>query len=398
MKISNILSLSTRMFKTRPLRTFLTVLGMGVGIGTVLFLVSLGYGLQNAILGEITTADSLLSLDVDPGSESIALTRESVKSIEDMPEIAEVSPVLDLHGQIVLDDFSGDGSIQGVNASFFRLNGTSVQSGRLFTDARAHEAIISSAGVKLYNMKPEEIIGKEISLVIFMDIANENGTEEVKTFKRDEKYKIVGVIEDDSSNYIFIPEETISDLEIVSYSKLKVKVTSSEVIEQARTGIMDKGFLVSALSDTIEQTEKIFRGVQIVLGLFGLVALIVSAIGMFNTMTISLLERTQEIGIMRSLGVTSRDIRRMFLVESMLMGAFGGVGGVLIGLAAGKITNFGINLLATNFGGRSFNLFYCPTWFLIFVLCFSCVIGFLTGVYPSFKASRLNPLEALKYK
>lgn len=386
------------MFKTRPLRTFLTVLGMGVGIGTVLFLVSLGYGLQNVILGEITTADSLLSLDVDLGSDSILLSRENVQSIHDMSEISEVSPVVELHGQIVLNDFSGDGTIQGVNASFFRLNGTSAQVGKIFESNSEHSAVISSAGAKLYNIEPDEIVGKEISLVIFLESEDENGIMEVETFKRNDKYKIIGVVEDDSSNYIYIPEGTIKDLEIETYDKLKVKVVSSDMIEQARTGIMDKGFLVSALSDTIEQTEKIFRGVQIILGLFGLVALIVSAIGMFNTMTISLLERTQEIGIMRSIGVTRRDIRRMFLLESMLMGALGGVGGVVIGLLAGNIANFGINLLATNFGGRSFDLFYCPPWFMIFVLCFSGVIGFITGVYPSFKASKLNPLEALRYK
>ena len=158
------------------------------------------------------------------------------------------------------------------------------------------------------------------------------------------------------------------------------------------------GYLVSSLSDTIDQAKKIFRIIQIILALFGLVALVVSAIGMFNTMTVTLLERINEIGILRSIGASANDIRLLFLVESVLMGFLGGIGGIVVGYLGGEIANFGLNILAKSFGGEPLNLFYRPFWFIGFIIIFSTIIGFLTGIYPSRRASKLNPLEALRYK
>jgi len=399
MKIADLVSLSTRMFKTRPMRTFLTVLGVGVGIGTVLFLVSLGYGLQNIILSKITTADSLLSLDVSPGvSEFIQLDKESIDVISQMDNVAEVSPVVNLSAQLATDNFTGDGLVYGVEPSFFRLGGVVPEFGESFETHNSHEAVISSAAVKLFNLDSEQMIGEQISLVLFKPQLTEEGFEEIKVYERKEKYTIKGVVMDDNTSYVFIPIDTIQDLDFKKYEQLKVKVSSNEFMEETRGKIVESGFVVSSLSDTIEQANKIFRVIQIVLSLFGFVALVVSAIGMFNTMTIALLERTNEIGIMRSIGASSRDVKCLFLVESMLMGFLGGVGGILIGYLGGEIVNFGINLLARNFGGQTLNLFYRPMWFVVATIVFSSLVGFLTGVYPSFRAGKLNPLDALRYK
>jgi putative ABC transport system permease protein len=128
------------------------------------------------------------------------------------------------------------------------------------------------------------------------------------------------------------------------------------------------------------------------------VALIVSAIGMFNTMTIALLERINEIGIMRAIGVTRKDIKILFLMESVIMGFMGGVGGVLVGFFVSEIANIGVNILAKTFGGQAIDLFYNPPWFIAVIIIFSTLIGFMTGVYPSSKAGKLNPLTALRYK
>jgi putative ABC transport system permease protein len=187
-------------------------------------------------------------------------------------------------------------------------------------------------------------------------------------------------------------------LGINEYNQLKVKVDSADNMEAIRNSIIDEGFLVSSLSDTIDQANKIFNVIKIILALFGLVALIVSAIGMFNTMTIALLERINEVGIMRALGISKKDIRKIFLFESVIMGFLGGIGGIFIGYVGGEIANFGVNIMANSFGGNSLDIFYNPPWFIAFILVFSIVIGFITGVYPSITASRLNPLTALRYK
>jgi len=115
-------------------------------------------------------------------------------------------------------------------------------------------------------------------------------------------------------------------------------------------------------------------------------------------MTITLLERINEIGIMRAIGVTKRDIRSLFLFESMVIGFLGGLSGIIIGLLGGTAVNFIINILAKNLGGVALDLFYAPPWFMIFIIVSSSLIGLLTGVYPSQRAGSLNPLDALRYK
>jgi putative ABC transport system permease protein len=131
---------------------------------------------------------------------------------------------------------------------------------------------------------------------------------------------------------------------------------------------------------------------------FGIVALIVSAIGMFNTMTIALLERTQEIGIMKALGATSADIWSMFLSESVIIGFLGGAGGIGIGMAGGEVFNYGINFLAGAMGGKGIDLFFTPLWFILLIITFSTFVGLITGFYPAKRAANINCLAALRYK
>ena len=401
MKLRDALLLSTRMFQTRPLRTMLTVLGVGVGIGAVLFLVSLGYGLQEAVLSRITTADAILSLDVTPsGSELIVLDEENINKIKSMEGVSEVSPVISASSQILLGDLVGDGTIYAVDPSYFRLSGIETSLGTLFSQNRAENpgAVISSATAKLFNIDPVDILDKEFKLSFFIPKINEDGTEEINIVEKETVFKITGVIANELESFAYIPLESIKDFGFDTYLEAKVKVVGVDVMDSVRIKILEQGFFVSALKDTIEDAQKIFGIIQIILGLFGMVALGVSAIGMFNTMTVMLLERTNEIGIMRSIGVTRASVRFLFIVESVIMGFLGGIVGIAIGMLAGEIFNFAVNLLAKNLGGEAIDLFVSPLWFILLILSFSFVVGFVTGVFPARRAARLNPLDALRYK
>lgn len=400
MNLKDILLLSIRSFRTRPMRSLLTVLGMGVGIGAVLFLVSFGYGLQQIILNRITSADALLSLDVNAGTSGlIELDRKVLGEIAEIPEVVEVSPVMNIPGQVTLGEITGDMGIYGIEQSFFRLNGTSVTYGNEFSGEDSKEIVLSSIATQLFNFEdPGSIIGKQVNISLFLTKVTDEDVEEVEFVNREDAYTVVGVIEDDTANYAYLLNSTLNDLEIQVFDQAKVKVSNSDYLETVRSQIIDKGLLVSSLSDIIDQAKRIFRIIQIVLGLFGLIALIVSAIGMFNTMTITLLERTNEIGIMRSIGVTKRDVQALFLTEAMIIGFLGGLSGILIGILGGEIVNIIFSVLARNFGGQVFDLFYTPTVFIVFILVFSTLIGFITGIYPSRRAGKLNPLDALRYK
>lgn len=391
--------LSTRMFKNRPMRTILTILGVGVGIGTVLFLVSFGYGLQRVILGQITTADSLLSLDVSPGiSELLDLNEKNINSLRQESGVVEISRLVSFSAQININESIGDSLAYVIDPSFFRLNGLMPKYGEIFEADNERKAIISSAVTQLFNFTVDDAIGKKFKITLFVPKIYEEGLEEIEIFEREEEYTITGVIEDENASYFFIPIGTVSDLDILKFDQIKLKVSDSELMNEVRDKIIEKGFLVSSLSDTIEQADKIFQIIQIILFSFGFIALTVSAIGMFNTMTIAFLERINEIGIMRSVGITRRDVKKIFIFEAILMGFLGGVFGVAIGLILGELVNIGINLLAKNFGGRVLDLFYSPFWFILGIIIFSTIVGMLTGIYPSRRAGKLNPLEALRYK
>ncbi|OIO18288.1 MAG: hypothetical protein AUJ23_03940 [Candidatus Magasanikbacteria bacterium CG1_02_32_51] len=403
MNYNDTLSLSMRTFKTRPMRTALTILGVGVGIGAVLFLVSFGYGLQETVLNKITTADALLSLEVSSGkSDIIQLDKDSIEKIIQLPNVAEVSPVIALPSQVNLKDFTSDTTLYAIKPSFLSLSGLVPLKGTFFkTDNNGKnqkQVVISSAMVQLFNIDLEKIIGQQINLIIFVPTVDSDGQNQIEVKEQSEPFTVVGVINDERSSLIYVPIDVLEDINYTTYIGAKVKVINSESMTSVREQIINMGFLVSVLQDTIDQVKKIFSIIQVVLGLFGLIALTVSAIGMFNTMTVMLLERTNEIGIMRSIGVTRKDVRKLFIFEAMIMGFLGGLGGVILGYLGGFLANIGINILANYFGGQTLDLFNSPSWFIILIILFSTIIGFLTGIFPAQRAAKINPLDALRYK
>ena len=115
---------------------------------------------------------------------------------------------------------------------------------------------------------------------------------------------------------------------------------------------------------------------------------------MFNTMTIALMERTQEVGIMKALGASKLDIMYMFVTEAVIMGFLGGVIGLLVGFLGGETFNFLLNLLAKRVGGNAIDIFYTPLWFALTIAGFSTFVGFITGLWPARRAARLHPPEA----
>jgi ABC-type antimicrobial peptide transport system permease subunit len=185
---------------------------------------------------------------------------------------------------------------------------------------------------------------------------------------------------------------------IEEYERIQVRVDTNENLPLIENELIEEGYRVTALSKTVEQASKIFQGIQAVLATFGGIALIVSAIGMFNTMTVTLLERTKEIGIMRTIGASPNDVKYLFVSESVVVGFLGGVTGILMGVALGGAVNLFLNILASQFGGQAVKLFSFPLDFLTFIALFSAAVGYLTGIFPARRASTLNPLDAIRYE
>jgi len=372
----------------------LTVLGIGIGIGVIFFLVSLGYGFQKLILDRIATSDSLLTLDVIQENETVKLDKKSLEEIRNIGNISEISPVIAQDSQINRSGFISDLRLNIVDNSYLKLEGISIEEGNTLKDNDQDGVVLSSAVLELLNLSKEDIGKTEVSLKVFKEQKEKDLYPEFV----DKKYTLRGIIEDELQLYAYVDKASVQDMTFNQYDKIKIKVTADDKLEGVREEIINKGYYVSAISDLVDQAKQIFNVSQIILALFGVVALIVSAIGMFNTMTITLLERTQEIGIMKTLGASSYVVWKMFLVESILIGFSGGVMGLLLGYLGSWGTNSAVNMLARSFGGIEVNLFYIPGWFVIFILSFSVLVGAVTGFYPARRAAKLNSLKALRYK
>ena len=399
MSFRELIKLSTRTFRTRPGRTSLTILGISIGIGAILVFVSLGYGLQKTMLEQITTAESLLSLDVTtPKIDVISLSEEKVDEISNITNVEEVSPLALVPGQISFGNLTSDTFFYACKPSYFRLGGILAQEGEFFETENEQKIVLSSALIRSFNIEPEKAIGSKIKIKLFKIQRNDVGEETVEIVEKEEFYEISGIAAEEITSFAYVPIGTLADMGIEEYSQVKVKVASLKVMDMVREEIIGMGYLVSALSETVDEANKIFRAIQIVLAAFGLVALLVAAIGMANTMTVTLLERTNEIGVMKAIGASDKDVGRMFLAESIIMGFLGGAGGVGLGFLISELINWGINILAKGLGGQGIDLFFSPIWFIVFIIVFSTLVGFLSGVLPARRASKMNPLEALRYK
>ncbi len=377
------------MFTARRGRTFLTVLGMGIGFGAILFLVSLGYGLQGALLKTITSSGALTALDVAPNEQDGKfLTAAAVDEMKGISGVDGVETSYNFNARLKIGDTGSDTRAVVASPGYLDLEGLKVIAGKLLGKNNPKEILVSSAIGKVFGKDPKDLVGQKVSFSLLP--ASPGGTNIDAG-----DYTIAGVTESEDAIF-YAAADGLNIPADIPYAKVKVKCHSAGVMASAKEAISQKGFSVSSLSETVAEVNKLFQVVNIVLGLFGIVTLAVSSIGMFNTMTVALLERTREIGIMRSIGASKMDILSMFIIESTLMGFFGGIAGIILGVASGQLVNLIFNVAAKYFGGKSLNLFAYPLWFLGFILAFSIIIGFATGIGPAKRASALDPLEALR--
>jgi len=397
LRIQDTIKLSTRMFRTRPARTWLTILGIGVGIAAVVILVGLGYGLQGILLEKIVFGEAMLSLSVTaPSSKVIILDDDMVKEFLNYDNVQYVSPMASFPAMVTYEGLNSSMVLQGTNVKYFSYAGIAPSKGRVLEEGDTNKIVVTSATLQLFEIEnPDDIIGRRMKFKIFIPVP---GSEDSQEIPLDNDYEVVGVVDDQTSVSAFIPiKEFSSRFSIPYYERARVRVSNSEVLTSVEEKIIEKGFIVTALSKTVDQANKIFQGVQATLAVFGGIALIVSAIGMFNTMTVTLLERTKEIGIMRTIGASPFSIKVLFLTESIIMGFLGGVMGIGIGVGSGLVMNYLLNAVAVRMGGLAIALFKFPIAFLIFVAVFSAIMGLLTGVFPSQRAASLNPLDAIRY-
>lgn len=290
---------------------------------------------------------------------------------------------------------SGDGwvEIAGEGASVIEEN---IERVALAQSAK-REAVVSRAMLRVLGINEDESIGKtfNVSFVITGSLL-EDSQKKVESIPAD--YTVVGVIPEDKSPIFYVPFIDLRSLGIQYYSQAKVTALNQEVLSDVRKQVEGLGYVTTSVADTVSQINAFFASARIILGLLGMVALGVAALGMFNTLTVSLLERTREVGLMKAIGMKSIEVQELFLTESMVMAFFGGILGLLFGFLAGKALGAGLSLLAIFKGAGAIDVSYIPPAFIIAILIFSLIVGIITGIYPARRATNISALNALRYE
>lgn len=399
MRNSYVLKLSLRNIMARKLRSFLTVSGVAIGVGFIIFLISLGYGLREISTKEVANLEALEIVDVSPGkSKIIKIDDKKVQEFKNLGNVVDAEPQANLVGKISAGTSVIEGVVYGKNTEYLKLEESQLATGRLYESNFSHELLVNESAIKqLGILEPSKALGKTLNIEVIV------GTEFLKEGNAEPKkaeYKctIVGVLKNQSSPYVYIPLEMLKGDGLAYYSSAKVRVASRGVVDVARKELEGQGYKVTSLKDTVDQINQFFTIFQLILLSFGFIAIIVAAIGMFNTLTISLLEKTREVSFMKVLGTVNKDIWRLFLGEAIILGFMGAFIGISGGMLIGNSINAFLLKLAEETGNKPVEIFYTPVIFIVLTFVIALLVSILTGIYPSFRATRIDPLEALRYE
>jgi putative ABC transport system permease protein len=421
MKFGYIIYLAASSLRMRKMRSFLTIGGMAIGIGAIVFLVSLGFGLQALIVSRVTNVAAITVLDVSVGASTILkINEDSLKSFRTIPNVISVSSSISQSGQAVKGETATDIALYGVQSQYLAIEGVVTSFGTSYTTDDEKSAIVSTTAAELLGAKaPQDLLGQTVTMKIVLPdtgpveqertlvntnaSTNENSNANTNTSTgssiktKDVDVKIIGIVPSDNS-LAYMPLKIFTDAGITNFNLARVKMDKRDNLAAARSAIEAQGFQVDSVADTVGQIDRIFFIFQVVMFIFGLIAMLIASLGAFNTLTVSLLERTREVGIMKSLGTTSRHIYILFLSEALLIGVLGGISGLIVGVSVGELVNFIINRLAARLGGQAVDLFTIPIVFLAVIAAVIILVGLITGLYPARRAAKINALDALRYE
>jgi ABC-type antimicrobial peptide transport system permease subunit len=408
--------------KRRKARTFLTVFGVVIGAASIIVMLSLGIGMNRNFMKNMETMGSLNVIEVSPkyeqesSSDKTLLDDNAIEKFRNIENVDAVMPMLSKYVNVKAGRLEAGISLYGIDLEVMEEFDFKVGDGRFPTKDGKNEIIFgSSISNQFYDPKSRnrydsrkevDLMETPLKLFLEMGISDER--------QRGININTVGILESDSSEkdwsaYMGIEtlEKLYKDIERKSegrnrrnekndkYQSVKVKVNDIDEVAEVTKEIDAMGFRAWSLNDMLEGMKKTYAGIQAVLGGIGGVSLFVAAIGITNTMVMSIYERTKEIGIMKVIGAEIKDIKKLFLIEAGMIGFLGGIIGMIVSFAISNI----INKVALSFmdGGMGIEeISYIPIWLYLVALAFSTFIGIIAGYYPAVKAMKLSVLEAIR--
>jgi putative ABC transport system permease protein len=410
MRLSTVLLIGYRNMFSNRMRSMLTVGGVAIGIGIITLLISLGFGVQGMVIREVTKNNPSNIVDVTNKSlENFALLdRVAIGKIQNIPGVEQVETRTSVGGKFFNGESQTDVVINAVSRNYLDLARSDInQELREQVSIQPQSVLITpKLAILLGFDNPEESIGKQIEYtgVITRDMLAdvEEATSEEISKTEANPLTIVGVVKDqvkDDAIYAFISLSEIRErYGNVAGQFAKVRVKEDSMIESVRLQIEQTAFVTESVVDTIADINSFFSIVRGILVVFGVIIMSISAMGMLNTLSISLLQRTKEVGILKALGTKRADIFKMFILEAFLISFLGGGIGLAFGYGAAMGINAGINMLAGRYGVSPTSFVEMPSLFVISIVVFIFFLGLITGIFPAMRASKIHALEALRYE
>ena len=453
----DLLELAVRNLRQSKLRNGLTTVGISVGVASLVAMLSLGVGLQQMatrrLAGSglfdtvfVTSRQDFRGFDREDDAKTShpeqapVLDESAREKITKLANVTEVEPEIRVMGEVVSGGETHFGFVTGlpmsarVNEAFDNLKG------KFFSSNDADEAILLTDFAKELDPKnPSALIGQDITLrygerqALPQDqsgrpaIAGEennasNGDDYgFSVVRKLQKLRVVGLIDSEpyggmrtvSRGRIFLPVGTTERLNMAqftdmrsslrgastkSYLTLTVRVKDPGKVAAVQDAISQMGFRTFSVLDATKSLRRFFTVLDLFLGIFGSLALAVATLAIINTLVMAVLERRREIGVMKAIGASDQDVKRLFFTEAGAMGFLGGILGILLGLAIGKGINYGTAIYLTRRQLPAEAVWSMPLWLVGAAIVFSIVVSLGAGLYPAGRAARLDPVETLKYE
>lgn len=383
----------------KKMRTWLTVGGVVIGIGAIVFLVSLGLGLQNLVTKEVVGSKSVKAIDVSsPKPRILHLDKAVVDKFKHYGEVTDIGKTYSFAGKVNFQNSTTDTVIYGADKSYLDLSALRLVAGKKIEISSNDELLINQSLLKTMGIKDaNSVIGRTIKITIPEDKSTSSTSQVKLPFIKE--MKVIGVLETGSGAEVFASDKLFTESGFRDFNQLKVVVRNNEDVAKVRKQIESLGYTTASPIDTLEQINQVFTFLNFLLAGFGGIGMIIAVLGMFNTLTISLLERTREIGLMVSLGARKRDVRRLFIIEALLLSLIGALIGLLSAWGLSSIINIGLMNYAKSRGvEQNISLFYIPLWLILMVIIFTCLVGFAVVAYPARRAGRISPIDALRHE
>src|SRR5271155_4985302 len=431
--------------------SLVAMLSLGVGLQELASTRLSRSGLFDAVF--VTTQANMRAFGGPPRAADRAATEparklddEARRQLAGIKNVVEVYPEVRFPTEVQFEGNPYMTTVAGIPASARGDGAFDEMKGSFFSGPEANEAILQIEFARDLSKQTDSLIGKELVLryaekeplpadpavagaaATRKSAAKDSAAEDAPAsggfslVPREMKLRIIGVVETEPATgfggfgrgRLLIPLQIAQNLRIAqptdmremlrgntgkpTYESLTVRVSSPSGVQAVEDSIKEMGFGTFSILDATKNLRLFFTVFDLLLGIFGSLALTVASLGIINTLVMAILERRREIGILKALGAADRDVRRLFFAEAGAMGLVGGVLGVAIGWLIGRALTFGTNVYLARQELPPIDLSSIPWWMMVGAIAFLFFVSLAAGMYPASRAARLNPVEALRYE